>query len=104
MKLFKKSYYEQIFAKKETNIQDCYNVIREMEQRIETLRAACPHPESRPTMFMARPGAFHPCRLCTSCDAVVPGITDEEAKQMWQDFNKGFNSTSGVITTFKGTK
>ena len=102
MKLFKKAYYEKVFEKRDTTIQDCYDIIRAAERKIEQLRAACPHTGTRLGMFMSRPGAFHPSILCTSCDAVVPGITDEQSKQVWDDWNKG--SSFGVITTFTETK
>jgi hypothetical protein len=97
MKLFKKAYYEKVFEKRETTIYDCYDIIRAAEKKIQEIRMACPHTQTYLGMHMWRPGAFDAQKICVSCDAVVPGITEEQRKKVWDEWNKGQDSY--VVTT-----
>jgi hypothetical protein len=89
MKLFKKNYYEQLFAKKEKTVEDYQLIIAHAQQKITELQAACKHKEIEPVMFMSRPGAFHASRACKSCHAVVSEATKEESDKLWAQWGHG---------------
>lgn len=100
MKLFKKHYYESLFAKKEKGIADYYEEIRSAQGKIEEIRSKCPHANVEVHMYMWRPGAMTPQRICTSCDAVVPGVTQVEESIAWAEWKKNQESFSSGVTTF----
>ena len=88
--------------KKEFSIQDYYQQIADAQKKIEELRAVCNHLEFQVNMYMWRPGAMQPQRICKACDAVVPGITEEETKKAWDEWTMGCltNSGAGSFTVF----
>jgi hypothetical protein len=75
-------------------LADYYKQIADAQTKIEELRAKCEHRIFEVHMYMWRPGAMHPQRICTSCDAIVPGVTERETEQAWLDWNKGINTSS----------
>lgn len=88
MKLFKKSFYEKLFQKSESDIAEYYKQISDAQAKIEEIKAKCPHNLFEVHMYMWRPGAMQPQRICTSCSAVIPGVTQEETDKAWQEWHQ----------------
>ena len=88
MKLFKREYYEKLFGLKSDTVQDYQAAIQNAQQKIKELQDKCKH-ESFTVMFYSwRVGSYHPQRVCDSCNAVVPGITEEEQAKQWKEWGK----------------
>jgi uncharacterized protein with PIN domain len=87
MKLFNKSFYEKLFTVPEPGIGDYYKQIKDAQGKIAELQAKCNHMIFKVHMYMWRPGAMQPQRICNSCNAVVPGITEEEANKAWEEWH-----------------
>ena len=69
--------------------------ITDIQAIIKTIQQVCPHLAWTFEMYSWRIGALNPVRLCVCCKGVIPGITDEEARKVWEDFYK---DTNDVLT------
>lgn len=82
MKLFKKDYYEKVFAKRAQTVQDYQLQILHAQDKIKELQAKCPHIEFTVMFWSWRPGSMQPARVCNSCNARISDATEEEARQL----------------------
>lgn len=95
MKLFKKAYYEKLMATEPKTVRDYQYQISVAQEKIKELQAKCEHINFKVMFNSWRPGAMQPARICDSCAAVVPGITEEESQKLWDAH--GRITQSGVV-------
>ena len=88
MKIWKKNYYEKLFAKYPRTVQDYQLQILHAQEKILELQNKCTHESSSPVMWMSRPGAFNPAKVCNSCNAYLGEPTREESDLLWKEFHK----------------
>lgn len=69
--------------------------IADIQEIIKTIQSVCPHVSYEIVMYSWRPGAMNPSRICACCRDVISGITDEEARKLWNEFYK---DTNDVLT------
>lgn len=79
------------------------DIIETCNQRIKDIQTGCEHDNCDLGMYMSRPGAMSPQRICADCDAIVPGITEEEAAPIWDEFNKEDISKTNIGGTHEQT-
>lgn len=89
MKLFKRDYYEKLFAERAKTVQDYQLQITHAQEKIKELQSKCVHDNFKVMFYSWRPGAMQPTRICDSCSAVVPGVTEEESNSLWHTYHKG---------------
>lgn len=65
--------------------------IAAIQKQIETIQSVCPHISYEVVMYSWRPGAMNPTRVCVCCKGVIPGITQEESKKLWEEYHKDAN-------------
>jgi hypothetical protein len=65
--------------------------IAEIQKHIKIIQSVCPHISYETALYSWRPGAMSPTRVCLCCKAVIPGITDEESKKLWEEYYKDAN-------------
>lgn len=82
MKLFKKQHYDKVFNQRELTVYDYQKQIAEAQDKIAALQAKCEHRETEVVMYMWRPGAMQPQRVCQSCSHVSEA-SDEETIKLW---------------------
>ena len=70
----------------ESNVAEYYEQIRKAQSKIQQIQAACSHLIFEIHMYMWRPGAMNPQRICKACNAVLPGITPEEEVKAWDEW------------------
>ena len=70
------------------NVQDYQKEIAEAQLKIRQLQDKCSHPSFEVHMYMWRPGGMYPARICTTCDALLRGITQEEIDFAWAEWKK----------------
>lgn len=75
-------------------VQDYQRIINKCQNKILELQNSCPHPSYTVQMYSWRPGAMQPTRMCDYCQACLIGITEEEIKKMWDEWNKPMNDYS----------
>ena len=97
MKIWKKDYYEKMFAKRAETVQDYQLQIAHAQEKILELQKKCSHPTYEATLYMWRPGAFQPVHVCSSCNAVIGEATEEEKKSLFKPFETQYG------TVFKST-
>jgi hypothetical protein len=101
MKIWKRKYYENLFAKKPANetVEQYQQDIRKAQAKIEELQAKCKH-ESYNVMFYSwRPGAMQPSHICTTCSKYLGSATEAESKDLWDSSGFGKNTiTTGTIS------
>lgn len=108
MKIWKKDFYEKKFAKRAQTVGDYQLQILHAQEKIKELQTKCQHEEFQVAFYSWRPGAMNPARICTSCQALVEGVTEEESKQLWDSWNKNAGLPGGiqssVLTVVSNTK
>jgi hypothetical protein len=57
-----------------------YKQIKTAEEKLQKIRKTCAHKKWHVGWYSWRIGSMTPQRICNRCDAIVPGITDIEAK------------------------
>lgn len=82
MKIWKKEYYEKLFADSPKTVGDYQLQIARAQDKIKELQAKCPHTDFKVGWFSWRPGAMQPSRICTSCGFLIGYATEEEARQL----------------------
>lgn len=82
MKLFKKDYYEKLFAENPKTVGDYQLQIARAQEKIKELQAKCDHKDFKVGFFSWRPGSMVPSRICTSCSFRIGDATEEEARQL----------------------
>lgn len=101
MKLFKKDFYEQLFAKKDKTVSEYHLLIQEMQAKIAELQAKCEHTEFDVAMYSWRPGAMQPSKVCRNCCVYLGEASQEESEQAWKAFYGShydeFKRGSGVV-------
>ncbi|VVB53294.1 Uncharacterised protein [uncultured archaeon] len=63
-------------------IDGIYTEIEALHEEIKQIRMKCTHPSYKVGWHSWRVGSMNPKRLCTECDEVLEGITEEEAKAL----------------------
>jgi hypothetical protein len=91
------NFFKKLFAKSEVGVAEYYKQISEAQTKIEETRANCPHRVFEVHMYMWRPGAMHPQRICVSCDAVVPGVTEDESNKAWLEWSNEMQNNSNNL-------
>jgi hypothetical protein len=61
-----------------SRIFELYEIIRNAQNELEELRKSCTHQNYNVGYYSWRVGAMEVARICTDCDACLPGITPEE--------------------------
>jgi hypothetical protein len=79
------------------NVDSLQALIQLCQSRMYKIQSACDHPHFEVTMWSWRVGAYQPSRVCLICHAPIAGITEEEAKKVFDAFNSPL--TSGDSTT-----
>lgn len=82
MKLFKKDYYEKMFAENPKTVGDYHLQIARAMDKIKELQAKCDHKDFRVGYFSWRPGVMQPSRICVSCSFLIGDATEEEARKL----------------------
>lgn len=67
-------------------VETYQEMIRLGEKHLEEVRKDCPHKEWGVAMYAWRPGAMQPQRICTTCGGIVQGVTEEEMKKCWEEW------------------
>ena len=79
--------------KKNRPVDKLYTQIEEAQKNLDTIRQECKHEKFRLGLYSWRVGSVVPQRICEECDAVVPGITEEEVKQVMDENYDMFHAT-----------
>lgn len=77
-------------------IDKLYNTLRATENQIAKLRAKCKHKSFRIGWYSWRIGNMDPQRLCNTCDAIVPGLTEKEVAKLKEEHDF-LTSTDGIL-------
>jgi len=83
-------------------INKLMGAIHKHQTRIDKIRKECPHLIYEVVMYMWRPGAMHPQRICTECGDTIPGITYQEDKACWKDYRSPKTLAGTKITNNGG--
>jgi len=61
-------------------VGELYKIISDATKELEEIKSSCKHEEGYTVqMYSYRIGSYNPERLCNICNAVLPGVTKEEA-------------------------
>ena len=94
---------DSAFPKETKTVQEYQTEIMETRAKIRELQDKCTHPNYEVHMYMWRPGAMHPQRLCTTCEALLPGTTQEETDAAWAEWRR-MQETAGLKNVDSDTK
>lgn len=98
MKIWKRDYYEKLFANKKPTqtVHDYQQEIQEAQKKIEELQSRCSHRTYEVVMYSWRPGAMYPSHVCSQCNQYLGDATEEESKKLWYKFhgNQGAQTPS----------
>ncbi len=69
-------------------VTELLEILQKTEKELQEIRDKCTHPGYFTGMWSWRIGAYNPARICSECRICIAGITEEESKKVWDDFNK----------------
>lgn len=70
-------------------VAELLDILRDAETELTQIRRECGHTKGYSVgMWSWRIGAYNPSRICNECRICIEGITEEESKQVWDNFNK----------------
>jgi len=84
MKLFKKDYYEKLFAENPKTVGDYQLQIAIAQDKIRELQAKCEHSAFKVTFYTWPEGVRDVVRLCGTC-GLVHSATQEEKDFLWRN-------------------
>jgi hypothetical protein len=87
MKLFKKNYYEKLFAKPKKTVQDYQLIAMHAQEKIQELQNMCSHEHVTAMMYSWRPGAMQPSYVCSACSKYIGEASEEVSKKLWDEFH-----------------
>lgn len=98
MKIWKRDHYERQMVKRAETVQDYQLQIQHAQEKIAELQAKCKHDSFTVMFWSYRPGAMHPARVCDKCNALVPGITEQESNELFskQILQNGLITNAGT--------
>jgi len=85
----------------EMSVSEYYEQIRKAQSKIQQIQAKCLHLVFEIHMYMWRPGAMQPQRICKACNKVLHGITEEETKNAWEEWKIQIQSPMALADTEK---
>jgi hypothetical protein len=68
-----------------SRIAELQATIQLATEEIQTIQAGCKHEHYYLGIYSYRIGAYDPARICEECLSFVPGITEDEVKQVAAD-------------------
>jgi len=79
---------EEKYAAIRYDLKVLYSAIEGAKKEIDKIQDACPHPYYSVMMYMWRVGSMHPSRICGVCGKPLGGITEDEKKECWREWNE----------------